>query len=281
MPRPALIVAVVALPVLAWAVASAYLGGPKDEVDAAFARTATQEGRTEAYLDAQYRFDPAIRDTVLAALTPERLDAFAYAWRALDACAYTRTRRTEQRTEDDLLLNAVEVDERRTAGAAQTVRTDSARAFEFGYFTRYLSLNAATYDPLHVEAVGLKTLDLLAPTEERYVFRADRDTVLSAGPVRIFEAEARPGLGDGLNVRLLRVFYDRARKRIVGVHVHRIDLGDFHREEAVVSAVLSPDRFGRLLPGTTRFQTLGKVPFREPMRFETVARTTDFDCPQR
>lgn len=279
--RPALVAAVVALPVLAWATVAAFRGSPKDETEAAFDATRTAEGRADAYLAEHFAFDPAQRDSALALVTPERLDAFAYAWRAVDACTYTRTRRTEQRANDDLLINAVETVAKYDAGASNIVQQDSLAPFDFGYFSRYVSLNADTYDPLHVETVLLKGRDLLAPTEARYVFRADRDTLVAGVPARIVELEALPDVGDGLNVRRMRFVVARRGGRILGVDVRRIDLGDFHREEAVVEAWLAPDAYGRLLPKETRFATLGKVPFREPMRFETTAYYDGFVCPER
>lgn len=279
--RPALVAAVVALPVLAWATVAAFYSGPKDEVDAAFAATRTAEGRADAYLAEHFRFDPAQRDSALALVTPERLDAFAYAWRALDACTYTRTRRTEQRAQDDLLLNGVEVVAEHSPGSTQIVQQDSLAPFDFGYFSRYVSLNAATYDPLHVETIALRGRDLLTPTEDRYVFRTNRDTLVAGRPARIVELEALPDVGDGLNVRRLRFVVARSSGAILGVDVRRIDLGDFHREEAVMEAHLTPDAYGRLLPEETRFATLGKVPFREPMRFETTAYYDGFACPER
>lgn len=281
MPRPSLVAAAIALPVLAWAGLSAYLNGPRDEVEAAFSRTSTAAGRTDAYLDAHYAFDPAQRDSALALVTPAHLADFAYTWRALDACTYTRRSRTEQRTRDDLLLNAVEREAAHTGARGRLVRQDSTAPFDFGYFSRYVSLNAETYDPLHVEALAAKALVVLAPGEERYVVRTSADTLLASGPARIVDVEARPGVGDGLNVRRVRVFFDRAGQRIVGLDVRRIDLGDLHREEATLEAMLAPDAYGRLLPHSTRFLTTGKVPFREPMRFETAALYADFACPER
>jgi|GEM_PF-1748130 len=280
MPRPSLVAAVVALPLMAWIAVAAFKNGPKDEVEAIF-DTRTAEDRADAYLAEHFTFDPAQRDSALALVTPDRLDAFAYAWRALDVCTYTRTRRTEQRTRDDLLLNAVEIVTAHGPGTAQIVQQDSVAPFDFGYFSRYVSLNAPTYDPLHVETVALRARGLFAPTEDRYVFRIPRDTLAAGIPARIVELEALPNVGDGLNVRRMRLAVARNGGAILGVNVWRIDLGSFHREEAVVEAWLAPDAYGRLVPKKTRFSTLGKVPFREPMRFETTAYYDGLTCPER
>ncbi|GMQ81839.1 MAG: hypothetical protein BMS9Abin05_1276 [Rhodothermia bacterium] len=226
--------------------------------------------------------DKAHQDSVHTVLNNVNRSNFENAFDRLSNYAYQRYVRTEQYDEQDFLIAYDEVriqvdgpvDERTTT----VERTDSAGAFDFGFFNRFVSENVESVDP--VDLVPYVLPDELGYTNPRnsgrYSFRILPDTLMWDRLARVIEVRAKRDLADGLNIRVVRQFVDRATNSLVGVYLERIDLGLLFREESNFYVDLRRADDGEFVPNNTRFESTIKMPFRGTYKIRTVSTYSDY-----
>ena len=196
-----------------------------------------------------------------------RFEPLRSAWQTVGATPHTRRARTEQHDRDGLLRAFDEV----TTEGARTFDRASGGAFDYGFFTAYVSERTTTPDPHDVGALALVNLADVLRSPDAFAFDVRADSVVGDVGVRIVEATALPGAGDGHNVRRFTLFVDPETQTVVGVDVRRIDLGTWFREETRTRVETQRLRDGRAMPTRTDFESLVVMPFRPAQPISTVA----------
>lgn len=216
-------------------------------------------------------------DTVFAFISSIDQNALREAFGRMDQVDYTRYSRTEQFDADDRLIAFEERVTRHEGPPGDrrfvTVDRDSAGAFDFGYFSRFVSENVESYDPLDLpDHVIPEDPAYLSPrNKEAYVYRWLPDTLMLDATARVLEIRAHPTQGDEQNIRRVRLYVDKRGDRLIAVDLERTDLALWYREESRFYVHVRPMDGGGWLPYNTRFETRIRVPFRPIQRFRTVA----------
>lgn len=226
--------------------------------------------------------DRAHQDSVLAVLDAIDRTDFENAFDRLSNYAYQRYVRTEQYDEEDFLIAydeyRIQIEGHANDRISTVERTDSAGAFDFGFFNRFVSENVESVDP--VDLVPYVLPDELGYTNprntDRYSFRILPDTLMWDRLARVIEVRAKPDLADGLNIRVVRHFIDRSTNVLVGIYLERIDLGLLFREESAFYVDLRRTDDGEFVPNNTRFESTIKMPFRGTYKIRTVSTYTDY-----
>jgi hypothetical protein len=225
------------------------------------------------------------RDSVLTVLRSLRQGAFARSFALLTDYDYTRYVRTEQFNADDFLVAYQERIVRHEGGPTgrQFVERDaeSAGTFDFGYFSRFVSETVDDHDPANLAEHVLPADPPYLSERHRdaYRFRILPDTLMWDTVAQVVEVRARPGEGDGQNIRLVRLYIDRATRELIAVRLDRIDLALLFKEESQFYIHIRPLPDGNWLPYNTRLDTQVRVPFRKPQRFRTVSTFSEFATP--
>ncbi len=220
---------------------------------------------------------PSDLDSLLLFISEVDQEAFSRAFAGLDRREFTRYTRTEQFDEDDYLI-AYEERVTRHQGRPEarsfiTLQQDSAGTFDFGYFRRFVSQEAASLDPtdLAQHVVPDDPAYLSARHRDAYRYRILPDTVMWDETARVIEIRARPDEGDDQNIRRARLYVDRASNRLIAIYIERIDRAVWYREESRFYIHIRPAPDGSWVPYNTRFETRIGVPFRPTQRFRTVS----------
>jgi hypothetical protein len=193
--------------------------------------------------------------------------------------AYTRYRRTEQFTDDGLLAafseHTLSV---ARGGSARIVSADSAGAFDYGLFSRFVSANVSDPDPDDLSDFVLPEDPIFLQDRhtDAYTYRALGDTLLWNRAARVIEVEARPDAGDGYNIRRVRYMIDRSTDELLAVELDRIDLALLYREESTFFLHVRPAPSGAFVPHASRFYTSVWMPFQEVKRIGTVSAYYDY-----
>jgi len=222
------------------------------------------------------------RTDILTMLDSANRDDFVSSFERLSDYDFNRYIRTEQYDDEDYMVAFDEYLVRTTGSGdhrlSHVERTDSAGAFDFGFFNRFVSENVDSADPINMipyilpEDAGYDDPRNL----DKYRFRLLADTLLGDREARVVEITAKPGEGDGMHVRLVRQFIDRDTNKIVGAYLERIDLALLFREESSFYVDLKPGPDGRLVPHNTQFQTRIGTPFRGTYKIRTVSTYSEF-----
>ncbi len=212
---------------------------------------------------------PEVRrdDTARRLFESARFESLRSAWQTARSTPHTRRARTEQHDRDGLLRA---FDEATTEGA-RTLARASGGAFDYGFFTAYVSERTTTPDPHDIGALALANLADVLRSPDAFAFDIRSDSVVGDLDVQIVEATALPGAGDGHNVRRFTLFVDPETQSVVGVDVRRIDLGTWFREETRTRVETQRLRNGRVMPTRTDFESLVVMPFRPAQPISTVA----------
>ena len=224
----------------------------------------------------------ALREDVLEALDRAESADFLASFDRLSTYSFNRYIRTEQYDDDDFLLAfdeyQVRVEGSGTERQTRIDRADSAGAFDFGFFNRFVSENVDSADPVDLIPFVLPDdLGFRDPRNiDKYRFRFQADTLLWDREAHVVEIKAKPDLADGLNVRLVRQYIDVESNKLVGVYLQRVDLALLFREESDFYVDLKPGPGGVFLPYNTRFQTRIGTPFRGTYKVRTVSTFTDY-----
>ena len=221
--------------------------------------------------------DSADPDSVFTFLSAVDQQTLRLAFERLDQVDFTRYSRTEQLDADGRLIAFVErlVRHEGLPGNRRfvTVDRDSAGAFDFGYFSRFVSEDIESYDPVDLprHVIPEDPAYLSPRNQEAYVYRWLPDTLMLDAAARVLEIRAHPTAGDEQNLRRVRLYVDRRGDRLVAVDLERADLALWYREESRFFVHVRPMDDGGWLPHSTRFETRIRVPFRPTQRFRTVA----------
>lgn len=226
---------------------------------------------------------PSERDSIVAVL--EALDPapLQQAFAGLDRHNFTRYTRTEQFDEDDFLIAYEEtVVRHETRGAVRMylpLAADSAGAFDYGYFSRFVSETVSSQDPPDLAAYVLPEDPpyLSDRNRDAYTYRFMPDTLMWDMVARVIEVRARPNEGDGLNVRRVRLYVDRGSQALIGMYLERIDLAMLFREESRYYLHVRPSPNGTWVPYNTRFESRISVPFRPAQLFRTVSTYYNYE----
>ncbi len=229
------------------------------------------------------RQDAAERQAVLTALQSLRQSALREAFAALPRYRYTRRTRTEQ---FDAAGRPVAFVERLTrndvpGGPRTVLEADSAGAFAFGYLRPFLPAKANERDAADLpQHVLLEDPPYLAPrNRDAFFFRFLPDTLLAGAAVQGIEVRARPGAGDGQNIRRVRLYLDRRSGALTALSLERREQGLLFREESRFDLQIRPAPGGGWLPDRTSFATRIRVPLRPLQHFRTVSTYSDFSAP--
>jgi hypothetical protein len=223
------------------------------------------------------------RGAVMEAMEHAEKSDFLTAFESLSSYAFNRYIRTEQYDAEDYiiaydehLLRTEGEDERRVV---HVERTDSAGAFDFGFFSRFVSENVESADPVDLIPYVLPEDRAYDDPRsmDKYRFRFLADTLLWDRQARVIEIRARPELADGLNVRLVRQYVDIETGKLVGVYLERIDLALLFREESAFYVDLRPGPGDEFLPYNTRFETRIRMPFRQAYKIRTVSTFSAYE----
>ncbi len=222
------------------------------------------------------------RDSLFSFLVAVDRETFDKAFGRLDERDFTRYTRTEQFDDEEYLV-AFEEQVTRHQGSPSnrrfvTLERDSAGAFDFGYFSRFVSQTVATYDPTNLAQYIIPDdpAYLSARNQDAYHYRALPDTVMWDMTARVIEVRARPEEGDGQNIRRVRLYVDKGTNRLIAIYLERIDLAMWYREESQFYVHVRPAPNGSWIPYNTRFETKIGVPFRPTQRFRTVSTYYDY-----
>lgn len=222
-------------------------------------------------------------DSLAAVVLGVRDDAFREAFPRLAGYSHTRYTRTEQFDGDDYLVafreRVARIVREDDGARTELVSADSGGDFRFGFFRRFVSNTLGDLDPVDLAPYVLSDDPeyLRARNRARYEFRALPDTLLWDTQARVIEVRARPELGDGLNIRRVRYYVNRASNELVAMYLERIDLALLFREESRFYVHMRPVADSVLLPYNSRFDTRIRTPFRRDQRFRTVSTYYEFD----
>ena len=221
------------------------------------------------------------RDSVVALLSTVNQDGIRAAFPTLENYSYRRYLRTEQYDDEDFMVAFTEhniiVNTGQDGRSSVITQADSGGTFDFGFFKRFVSENVEDTDPVDLIPFILDDdpIYLQPKNIDRYSFSAVDDTLMWDREALIIDVRAKADLADGLNVRLVRHYVDRATNQLVAMYLERIDLGMLFREESTYYVHIRPDAGGDLVPYNTRFETMIKTPFKTSWRIRTVSTYTD------
>ncbi len=222
-----------------------------------------------------------LRDSVLTILRGADQAPFRSAFSELSNYDFTRYIRTEQYDGEDFMVaydeHIIEVSTQSGERLTHIEQADSAGNFEFGFFKSFVSENVEEVDPNDLVPFVLPDdVGYLNPRDrDKYSYKLLPDTLLWDRQAQVVEVRAKPELADGLNVRRVRHYIDRATNELMAVYLERIDLAMLFREESQFYVHVRPNNRGKLLPYNTRFQTLIMTPFRDANKIRTVSTYSD------
>jgi len=225
--------------------------------------------------------EAAERDSILSMIENVQQDAMRSAFSRLNGYSYNRYLRTEQYDVDDFIIAFTEHNIAVAPGPDGPVsiatQADSGGAFDFGFFKRFVSQNVSDPDPVDLVPYVLEDdPTYLNPKNiDKYVFRTPSDTLMWDREASIIEIRAKPDVADGLNIRKVRYYVDRATNELVAMYLERIDLGLLFREESTFYVHILPIANGEMVPYNTRFETMIRTPFKSSYRIRTVSTYTD------
>ena len=221
------------------------------------------------------------RDSILSVLGQVSQEAIRSAFSKLNNYSYQRYLRTEQYDVDDFSIafseNIVAVTATAEGPKSVVTRSDSGGTFDFGFFKRFVSENVNDPDPVDLIPFVLEDdPSYLNPKNlDKYTFRVMGDTLMWDREAHIIEIRAKPDVADGLNIRKVRYYIERASNELVAMYLERIDLGMLFREESTFYVHILPVSGGVMLPYNTRFETMIRTPFKSSYRIRTVSTYTD------
>lgn len=222
-------------------------------------------------------------DTLATTVMNIRGEGFREAFPRLEAFGYTRYTRTEQFDGDDFMVafreRITRIVREGSVDRVDLISADSAGDFRFGFFKKFVSENLGDLDPVNLAPYVLSDDPeyLRARNRAKYEFRSLPDTLLWDTQARVIEVRARPELGDGLNIRRVRYYVNRATNELVAMYLERVDLALLFREESRFYMHMRPVAGGMLLPYNSRFDTRIRTPFRKDHRFRTVSTYYSFE----
>lgn len=224
--------------------------------------------------------EAAERDSIVAFIGTVNQESMRTAFERLEQYEYARYLRTEQYDGDDFLIAYMEHDIEAQSGPDGRLMTvtqsDSAGAFDFGFFNQFVSENVDNPDPVDLVPwlLGEAPVYLNPRNKDKYSFRMMGDTLLWDRSAMIVEVRAKPDVADGLNVRKVRYYVDQSSRDLVAMYLERIDLGLLFREESTFYMHIQLVG-GELVPRNTRFQTKIMTPFKGSYLIRTVSTYTD------
>lgn len=226
----------------------------------------------------------AERDTVLARIARLDLEPFYEAHDKLPQYRFTRYSRTDQFNEETLIAYIErEVQHRGTPEdrTYEIIEADSAGQFDFGYFTRFVSLASPSVEPPKDLGRSLVPQDpsYLAPRNfDGYYYRVRGDTLLWHTTAHSVEVISRQGVaGKDNNIRRARFYYNPTTFTLLAFYLERLDKAALYEEQShFYMQIQEDDRTGELLPVNTRFETINKTPFQPERRFRTVTSYYDY-----
>ncbi len=216
-------------------------------------------------------------DSLFSYLSTIDQESFRGAFSQLDGREFTRYTRTEQFDDENQVIAFRERVVRHEGPPSnrrfETIDLDSSGAFDFGLFSRFVSRTVTAGEPADLtrHVVPNDPAYLSPRKREAYTYRSLPDTTLWNAAARVVEVRARPGIGDGQNLRRARLYVDRGSNRLVAMHMERIDRALWFREESHYYVQVRPASDGSWIPYDTRFETRIVVPFRSAQRFKTVS----------
>lgn len=221
--------------------------------------------------------DPSTQDSIFAFLAMIDQEAFRSSFEHLDEKTFTRYTRTEQFDENDLLLAFEERVIRHSGPPARRnfdlVDQDSGGVFDYGYLRSFVSDSELSRDPMDfAHRIVPEDPAYMSPrNRDAYVYRSLPDTLMGDVSARVIEIRARPQVGDGQNVRYVRLYVDRNSNRLIAMYLERVDRAMWYREESIFCVHLRRMPGTSWLPYNTRFETRITVPFRPTQRFRTAS----------
>lgn len=225
--------------------------------------------------------EAAERDSVLHLIDGVQQDAIRSAFERLEDYSYKRYLRTEQFDQEDFMIafteHVVVVSVTRDGRSSSITKADSGGAFDFGLFKRFVSENVEDPDPVDLVPFILEdNPSYLSPKNmDKYTFRVMGDTLMWDREAMIIEVRAKPDVADGLNIRKVRHYVDRATNQLIAMYLERIDLGMLFREESTFYVHIRPVAGGQLVPYNTRFETMIRTPFKTSYKIRTVSTYTE------
>lgn len=180
---------------------------------------------------------------------------------AANASPLVREARTVQTSPEGFVVATRD----RVTRGGRVLRDTTAGAFDYGLYRAFESSASTTPDPTDLFATVPAALAEVLRTPDAYVFSTRTDTAFGDQPVRLVEARARSGTGDGRNVRRVTAFLDPSAPVAYGLAVERAVLALWYREDVwmQIEAVPRPD--GGLTPHRSGFRSRVGMPF-EPAR---------------
>lgn len=219
------------------------------------------------------------RPAVLAFLAEIDTSSVHAAFSQLPQHAFTRFTRTEQFDQSDHRIAYREHVIRYTPGGpARITAADSSGPFDFGFLGRFV-------DPETPVELRPDLAAHLLPENPPYLdernrdafdYRMRPDTMLGNRAAQVVEIRARPGEGDGQNIRLVRLYADRETKALLALHLERINQAMWFREESVLDVRVRPESEAGWVPEHTHFASRLSMPLRPTQRFRTITRYDDF-----
>ena len=231
--------------------------------------------------------EAAERDSVVAMLGQLSQEGIRNAFPKLDEYSYRRYLRTEQYDDEDFMVafteHSIIVNAGQDGRSSVVTQADSGGTFDFGFFKRFVSENVENVDPVDLIPFILEDdpMYLQPKNLDKYSFTIAGDTLMWDREALIIEVRAKAELADGLNIRKVRHYVDRATNQLVAMYLERIDLGMLFREESTFYVHIRPVSGGDLVPYNTRFETMIRTPFKTSWRIRTVSTYTDHVRPLR
>lgn len=248
-------------------------------------RIKQEEGQGQAFIpDFEQDFEQDVNDLDEAFTVMESMkeDAIRDSYKKLREYNYTRYTRTEQRDVDEAIIAFEERTVRYELEDNQRFllvdEADSTGTFEYGLFNQFVSSNTGSNDPPDMTRYVLpQDPSYQDPrNEEAYQYRIFPDTLMWNIVARVIDIRAKPELGDGQNIRKVRLYVDRNSLQLIGIYIERIDLAMLFREESQFYVDIRQTEEGDWVPNNTRFKTNIKVPFNPDQTFSTVSSFYDF-----
>lgn len=245
----------------------------------------SEEGEGTAFVpdyDQDFEQDVNDLDEAFTLMGSMKEDAIRESYRKLREYNYTRYTRTEQRDIEEAIIAfeertmRYELDE--GVRYLYVDEADSTGTFDFGLFNQFVSSNTGSNDPPDMTRFVLPREPAYKDqrNQEAYQYRMRPDTLMGNIVARIIDIRAVPDLGDGQNVRRVRLFVDRSSLQLIGIYIERIDLAMLFREESQFYLDVRQTDEREWVPNNTRFKTNIKVPFNPDQTFSTVSTFYDF-----